>query len=83
MVVTYHIELFRMGADRHNGILVSLLLLVAETINSLKRKKSGQSKDNVVIIFMNSFNAVHALTTLQMKILLIMRTYYNNNKKWN
>ena len=32
MVVTYYIKLFHTGADRHNGILMSLLLLVAETI---------------------------------------------------
>ena len=32
MVVTYNIKLFRTGADRRNGILMSLLLLVAETI---------------------------------------------------
>ena len=31
MVVTYYVKLFRTGADRHNGILLSLLLLVAET----------------------------------------------------
>ena len=31
MVVTYYIKLFRTGADRHNGILMSLLPLVAET----------------------------------------------------
>ena len=31
MVVTYYIKLFRKGADRHSGILMSLLLLVAET----------------------------------------------------
>ena len=30
MVVTYYIKLFRTGTDRHNGILMSLLL-VAET----------------------------------------------------
>ena len=35
MVVTYYIKLFRTGSDRHNGILMSLLLLVAETINTL------------------------------------------------
>ena len=34
MVVTYYIKLFRTGADRHNGILVSLLLLVPEMIIS-------------------------------------------------
>ena len=33
MVVTYYIKLFRTGADRHGGILMSLLLLVLETIN--------------------------------------------------
>ena len=32
MVVTYYNKLFSTGADRHNGILLSLLLLVAETI---------------------------------------------------
>ena len=31
MVITYYIKLFRTGADRHNGILMSLLLLVTET----------------------------------------------------
>ena len=32
MVVTYYIKLFRTRADRHNGILMSLLPLVTETI---------------------------------------------------
>ena len=32
MVVTYYAKPFRTGADRHNGILMSLLLLVVETI---------------------------------------------------
>ena len=36
MVVTYYIKLFQMGANRHNGILMSLLLLVAETIISFQ-----------------------------------------------
>ena len=31
LLVTYYIELFCTEADRHDGILVSLLLLVAET----------------------------------------------------
>ena len=34
MVVTYYIKLFRTGSDRHNGILMSLLLLVAETVSN-------------------------------------------------
>ena len=35
MVVTYYVKVFRTGADRHKGILMSLLLLVAETINKV------------------------------------------------
>ena len=31
MVVTYYIKLFRMGVDRRNGTLMSLLLLVTAT----------------------------------------------------
>ena len=34
MVVTYYIKLLGMGADRHNGVLMSLLLLVEETIEN-------------------------------------------------
>ena len=34
MVVTYYFKLFQTRVDRHNGILLSLLLLVAETITS-------------------------------------------------
>ena len=34
-VVTYYIKLFRSGADRHNGFLISLLLLVVETIRNI------------------------------------------------
>ena len=32
MVVTYYIKLYHTEDDRHNGILMSLLALVAETI---------------------------------------------------
>ena len=32
MVVTYYIKLFRTGADRHDGNLMPLLLLVTEII---------------------------------------------------
>ena len=32
---TYYIKLFRTSADRHNGILMPLLFLVAETINHI------------------------------------------------
>ena len=36
MFVTYYIKLFRTGADIHNGILMSLLLLVTETISDFE-----------------------------------------------
>ena len=39
MVVTYYIKLLRTGADRHNVILMFLLLLVTETINGCKLLK--------------------------------------------
>ena len=45
MVVTYYITIFRTGANRHNGSLMSLLLLVAGTIysNNENNKKSIKS----------------------------------------
>ena len=42
MVVTYYIKLVRTRADRHNGILMSLLLLVAETISKGMSKFTNQ-----------------------------------------
>ena len=36
MFVTCYIKLFRTGADRHNGILMSLFLLVAETNRDIR-----------------------------------------------
>ena len=36
MVFSYYIKLFHTVADRHNDILMSLLLLVAETIGNIK-----------------------------------------------
>ena len=47
MVVTYYIKLFRTGADRHNGILMSLLFLVAETINFLMNSEKKKDKSTV------------------------------------
>ena len=35
IVITYYIKLLCTGADRHNGILLSLLLLVTETIRAV------------------------------------------------
>ena len=64
MVVTCYINLFRSGADRHNGILMLLLLLPAETIkqevgNDLSvcvlltsRLKENQNKENEIVEMM-------------------------------
>ena len=40
MLVIYYIKLFGTRADRHNGILMSLPLLVADTIKILKAEKT-------------------------------------------
>ena len=39
MIVTHYIKPFRREADRHNGILMSLLLLVAETTIDCKKSR--------------------------------------------
>ena len=41
MIVICYIKLFRTGVDRHNGILMSLLFLVAETIKNCMFQKKG------------------------------------------
>ena len=65
--VTYYIRLFRTGADRYNGILMPLFLLVAETIvfilisvsipfneKLLKKHKFHFSKDPIDINDVNT-----------------------------
>ena len=42
VVVTYYIKLFHTESDGHNGILMFVLLLVAETIVRLLRIRSVQ-----------------------------------------
>ena len=44
MVITYYIKLYRTGTDRHNGILKSLLLVIAETIIKRHRSMIKQGK---------------------------------------
>ena len=46
MVVTYYIKLFRTGADIHNNILISLLLLVAETMKNLRKNKPWEVEEH-------------------------------------
>ena len=55
MVVTYYIKLFRTGADRRNGILMSLLLLGAETIINFKALNFFYSSDRNVTNFVLNF----------------------------
>ena len=43
MAVTYHIKLFRTGADRHYGVLISLFFLVAKTIDVTEIVCTGKS----------------------------------------
>ena len=40
MVVTYYIKCFRRGTDRHNGILMSLLLPIAKAMRRRKCSKT-------------------------------------------
>ena len=49
MVVSYYIKLFRTGADRRNGILMSLLLLVAETTKIQELPPFGKFVTEVLI----------------------------------
>ena len=48
-----------------------------------KSEKMDSKEDIVIIIFMNSFIAVHTFTALKIEIILIMQTYYNNNQNLN
>ena len=49
IVINYYIKLFRTGADRRNGILMSPLLLVAETIKQDKAKAISQLTSEVAV----------------------------------
>ena len=61
MVVTYYIKLFRTGADRHNGILMSLLLLVAET-KTLHKSICGIAILNLTVV--NSYKQMKTRTRM-------------------
>ena len=59
MVVTNSLKLFRTGTDRHSGVLMSLLLLVAETImpecNCSTRNISGQGRGIVELEHLDKY----------------------------
>ena len=57
MVVTYYNKLFRTGANRHNGILVSLLLLVAETISNAST--NNETSAEVLYNLLNKLKCNH------------------------
>ena len=59
MVVTYYTKLFRMGADRHNLILMSLLLPVVETIIHLNHKISETWSIMHDLLVQNLMNTLH------------------------
>ena len=61
MVVTYYIKPFRTGADRHNGILMSLLLLVAET-KTLHKSICGIAILNLTVV--NSYKQMKTRTRM-------------------
>ena len=58
MVVTYYIIFFRTRADRHNGILMSLLLLVSETINTQFEILEHSERDSEKILGRNKDSEV-------------------------
>ena len=47
MIVTYYIKLFGMETDRHNGILMSLLFLIEETIIEKSRQDDKYKKRKI------------------------------------
>ena len=57
MVVPYYIKLFHTRADRYNGILMSLLLLVAEAI--IKRYKKILSRKNNSLFYVNNMHTLY------------------------
>ena len=70
MVGRYYNKIFRTGADRHNSILMSLFLLVAETINKDKINpakavdKRSSMKKLVVKLKINTTNTSAVETNL-------------------
>ena len=43
----------------------------------------GSEENIVIIIFMNSFNAIHTFTALEMEIISRMWTYNYNNQNFD
>ena len=71
MVVSYYVKLFRTGANRYNGTLMSLLPLVTETIKILL---------NLQLTKLNSI-LMHALTKFDVSFELL--TYIKNVIKYS
>ena len=98
MVVTYYIKLFCTGADRRNGILMSLLFQVAETIKAYFLLLSYVVLDCNLhkiytcllwMILMVFFNSVKEINRLRKEINRLLRKGMSNvyvklllRKKW-
>ena len=72
IVVTYYIKLFRTETDRHNGILMSFLLLVAETITTLPYNYNLTFLEGSVLCFKNWFHS-YDLFLLVSQISLVIK----------
>ena len=76
MAVPYYIELFRTGADRHNGILMFLLLLVAETTTLMADYEFHFMKSSPDLIW------VRALLLWLKVIISTTSLFYSLEKCW-
>ena len=79
MVITYNIKLFRTGADRHSGILMSLLYLVANTIMILSVAKNDCSQSSVQLLHLYRYT----LKLYQRRLIILnAQTGILNNVSW-
>ena len=88
MVVTYYIKLFRTEADRHNGILMSLLLLVAEKkVLFICLMILNHLKPECAVIFIEYITSVVLLifpmkTLISNEMVLPTSSSYKAGAKW-
>ena len=68
MAVTFYIKLFRTGADMHNGTLMSLFLLVAETKNGVSKIKSSAQNLTSMITRISFWNFIWKVFILELAL---------------
>ena len=71
MVVTYYIKLFRTEDDRHNSILMSLLLPVAEANKQTNKKKILAAINYAMVIDKKASNIQNFLNYLLLEQFLL------------